>query len=339
MKIDSLRRSWPRTRMRRLRRHRFVRDLVREHELLPKDLIWPLFVTEGKDSAEPVPAMPGVKRLSIDRAVAAAKSAAALGIPAVALFPVIDPTLKTANGKEAWNPEGLIPRAVRALKDAVPELGVITDVALDPYTSHGQDGLVDQHSKQVLNDETVAVLCQQALCHAAAGADMVAPSDMMDGRIGAVRKTLETEGFRDTIILAYTAKYASSYYGPFRSAVGSAKSLGGGNKRQYQMDPGNSDEAWQECLLDLHEGADILMVKPAMPCLDVIAVLKQRLSVPIFAYQVSGEYSMHCAAFDAGMLDRDAVILESLLCIKRAGSSAILSYFALEAAQLIAALH
>ena len=329
-----LQRAWPRTRMRRLRRHRFTRRLVASNKLSAGNLIWPVFVTEGEGRRESVPTMPGVERLSIDQLLIDAAETQALGVPALALFPVIAPSLKSPNGEEAWNPEGLIPRALRALKRELPTLGLITDVALDPYTSHGQDGVIDA-AGHVLNDETVAILTQQALAHAEAGADMVAPSDMMDGRIGAIRNALEAANHRDTIILAYAAKYASGYYGPFRDASGSAEALGDSDKKSYQISPANRNEALHECILDLNEGADIIMIKPAMPCLDVLHEIKRTLKAPTFAYQVSGEYAMHRAAFDAGMLEGDKVMLESLLCLRRAGADAILSYFARDAARLL----
>jgi porphobilinogen synthase len=280
--------------------------------------------------------MPGVSRLSVDLLVAEAKQIAALGIPAVALFPVVGETKKSLLAEEAYNPEGLAQRAVRALKQALPELGVITDIALDPFTSHGQDGIIDADTGYVLNDTTNQILVKQALSHAEAGADIVAPSDMMDGRVGQIRQALEEQGFANTQIMAYSAKYASSYYGPFRDAVGSAGNIKGGDKKTYQMDPANSDEALHECALDLDEGADMIMVKPGMPYLDVVRRVKDELKVPTFAYQVSGEYAMHCAAFDHGWLNREQVIMESLLAFKRAGADGILTYFAKEAAQLLA---
>ncbi len=327
---------YPRTRLRRSRRNAALRGLLRETQLSPSQLIWPLFVREGEGVAEPITTMPGQHRLSVDRLVASAREAAGLGIAAICLFPVVPTAAKNEAGSEAANPDGLVPRAVRALKEAIPELLVITDVALDPYTSHGQDGLVDA-TGAVLNDPTVAALRSQALCHANAGADIVAPSDMMDGRIGTIRDALESEGFQDTLILAYAAKYASAYYGPFRDALGSAAALAGGDKRSYQMDPGNLDEAVRECRLDLEEGADILLIKPGMPCLDVVQRVKRELCAPLFAYQVSGEYAMHVAAAERGMIDREAALLESLLCLRRAGADAVISYFALEAATLLAA--
>ena len=313
--------------MRRMRRDDFSRRLMREHRLLADDLIQPIFVVEGDDVSEPVPSMPGIERLSVDRLVAQAQRLYALGIPAVALFPVVPEEKKSLDAAEAYNPQGLAQRSVRALKQAVPELGVITDVALDPFTSHGQDGLLDE-TGYVVNDETVAVLVRQALSHAEAGADVVAPSDMMDGRIGAVRTALEGAGFIHTRILAYAAKYASSFYGPFRDAVGSAAALGGGDKYTYQMDPANSDEALREVALDIAEGADMVMVKPGMPYLDVVWRVKTRFGVPTFAYQVSGEYAMLSAAAENGWLDLRAVVMESLLGFKRAGADAVLTYFA-----------
>jgi porphobilinogen synthase len=315
-----------------MRRDDFSRRLMRETRLDSADLIYPVFILEGHGKREPVSSMPGVERLSIDLLLQEASEIHALGIPAIALFPVTPAGKKTEDAREAYNPDGLAQRAVRALKDAVPELGVITDVALDPFTTHGQDGLIDD-SGYVLNDETVEVLVRQALSHAASGADIVAPSDMMDGRIGAIRAALEGAGHRNTRILAYAAKYASSFYGPFRDAVGSAGSLGSGNKYTYQMDPGNSDEALREVALDLAEGADMVMVKPGMPYLDIVRRVKQEFGVPTFAYQVSGEYAMLKAAAQQGWLDERAVVLESLLCIKRAGADAILTYYAKAVAQ------
>ncbi len=324
--------GFPATRMRRMRRDDFSRRLMRETTLTPDDLILPVFVLEGEGQREPVASMPGVERLSIDLLVREAREVAALGIPALAIFPVTPPEAKSEDAAEAYNPDGLAQRAVRALKDAVPELGVITDVALDPFTTHGQDGLIDE-TGYVLNDETVEVLVKQALSHAEAGADVVAPSDMMDGRIGAIRQALEQAGHIHTRILAYSAKYASAYYGPFRDAVGSAANLGKGNKFTYQQDPANSDEALREVALDLAEGADMVMVKPGMPYLDVVRRVKERFGVPTFVYQVSGEYAMHKAAALNGWLDERAVVLESLLCIKRAGADAILTYFARQVAE------
>jgi porphobilinogen synthase len=324
--------GYPFTRMRRMRRDDFSRRLMRETRLSPDHFIYPVFVLEGSGQREPVASMPGIERLSIDLLVEEARAVHALGIPALALFPVTPPAAKSEDAAEAFNPDGLAQRAVRALKDALPGLGVITDVALDPFTTHGQDGLIDA-SGYVMNDETVEVLVKQALSHAAAGADVVAPSDMMDGRIGDIRDALEAEGHIHTRILAYSAKYASSYYGPFRDAVGSAANLGGGNKYTYQQDPANSDEALREVALDLNEGADMVMVKPGMPYLDIVRRVKDQFGVPTFVYQVSGEYAMHMAAAQNGWLDERAVVMESLLCIKRAGADAVLTYFAKRAAQ------
>ena len=324
--------GYPFTRMRRMRRDDFSRRLMRETVLTPDDLIYPVFVLEGKGEREPVPSMPGIERMSIDLLVEEARQLSRLGVPAMALFPVTPPEAKSENAEEAYNPDGLAQRAVRALKDAVPELGVITDVALDPFTTHGQDGLIDEEG-YVLNDETVEVLVKQALSHAQAGADIVAPSDMMDGRIGEIRDVLESEGFIHTRILAYSAKYASSYYGPFRDAVGSAANLGKGDKYTYQQDPANSDEALREVALDLQEGADMVMVKPGMPYLDIVRRVKEQFGVPTFVYQVSGEYAMHMAAAQNGWLDEKAVVMESLICIKRAGADAVLTYFAKRVAQ------
>jgi len=328
-------RSFPRTRLRRNRAADFARRLVRENELSASDLIYPMFVIEGKGKRVPVASMPGIDRLSIDALLQDAEQAFTMGIPAVALFPNVETSLRTPGGEEAWNPEGLIPRTVAALKERLPELGVITDAALDPYTSHGQDGIIDD-TGYVINDETVEALCRQALVCAAAGADVIAPSDMMDGRIRAIRDTLEKSGRTNTQIMAYSAKYASSYYGPFRDAVGSSGTLAGGNKFTYQMDPANSDEALHEIALDLEEGADMVMVKPGMPYLDIVRRIKDTFSVPTFAYQVSGEYAMHMAAIQHGWLE-EGVIMESLLCFKRAGADGILSYFALRAATSLAA--
>ena len=319
--------QYPGARPRRLRRDDFSRRLVRETVLTTADLIQPLFVIEGERRREPVASMPGVERMTIDELVREAELLASVGVPAVALFPVTAPEAKTLDAAEAYNPVGLAQRAVRALKGQIPELGVITDVALDPFTSHGQDGLVDANG-YVLNDETVAVLVRQALSHAEAGADIVAPSDMMDGRIGAIREALESHDFIYTQILAYSAKYASSFYGPFRDAVGSAGALGKGNKYSYQMDPANSDEALREVALDLEEGADIVMIKPGLPYLDIVRRVKEQFAVPTFVYQVSGEYAMLMAAAQKGWLDERAVVLESLLSIKRAGADAILTYCA-----------
>ncbi|MDF1528495.1 MAG: porphobilinogen synthase [Sedimenticola sp.] len=323
---------YPAARPRRMRRDDFSRRLMRESHLTPADFIYPVFVLEGSGEREPVTSMPGVERMSIDLLVKEAKAAAALGIPAMALFPVTPQSAKSLDAAEAFNPDGLAQRAVRALKDAVPDLGVITDVALDPFTTHGQDGLLDA-SGYVMNDETVKVLVKQAVSHAQAGADVVAPSDMMDGRIGEVRNALESAGHIHTRILAYSAKYASSFYGPFRDAVGSAANLGGGNKYTYQMDPANSDEALREVELDLNEGADMVMVKPGMPYLDIVRRVKENFGVPTYAYQVSGEYAMLKAASINGWLDERAVVMESLLCFKRAGADGILTYFAKQAAE------
>lgn len=328
--------AFPATRLRRVRKNDFSRRLVRENTLTANDFIYPVFVLEGENRREPILSMPGIERLSVDLLVKEAEVLAALGIPAVALFPVTPPEAKSLLAEEAWNPEGLAQRAVRALKAALPELGVITDVALDPFTTHGQDGIIDGDG-YVLNDVTTEILVRQALSHAEAGADIVAPSDMMDGRISAIRLALEQDGHINTSILAYSAKYASSYYGPFRDAVGSAGNLKGGNKHSYQMDPANLDEALHEVGLDLAEGADMVMVKPGMPYLDVVRAVKDTFRAPTFVYQVSGEYAMHMAAIQNGWLKREPVILESLLCIKRAGADAILTYFAKEAAQLLKA--
>lgn len=317
---------FPATRMRRMRAASFSRRLMEETQLSANDFIWPVFVMEGK-GAEPVPSMPGVQRLGIQRIAAAVEKVAAQGVPAVALFPVTPPETKSAGGEEAWNPEGLAQRAVRLLKTALPEMGVITDVALDPFTIHGQDGILGSDG-QILNDETLEALVGQALSHAKAGADMVAPSDMMDGRIGAIRRALENAGHHNTCILSYAAKYASCFYGPFRDAVGSAANLGTADKSSYQMDPANADEAMREVALDIGEGADILMIKPALPYLDVIRRVKDRFKMPTFAYQVSGEYAMLASAAAAGVLDERKAVLEALLCIKRAGADAILTYYA-----------
>jgi porphobilinogen synthase len=305
---------------------------VREARLAPDDLILPVFVLDGDAAVEPVPSMPGVSRRSIDELLRLTEQALTLGIPALALFPVVPLNLKTAGAEEAYNPEGLVPRTVRAIKKRFPEMGVITDIALDPYTIHGQDGLVDD-SGYVVNDETLEVLARQAASHAEAGVDIVAPSDMMDGRIGAIRKALDERKFIHVRVLAYAAKYASAFYGPFRDAVGSGANLGKGDKKTYQMDPGNSDEALHEVALDLAEGADYVMVKPGMPYLDIVRRVKERFEVPTFVYQVSGEYAMLSAAAERGWLERDAVMMEALLAFKRAGADAILTYFALEAAQ------
>jgi porphobilinogen synthase len=326
--------AYPLTRMRRMRRDDFSRRLMQEHRLMPDDLILPLFVLEGKQRSEPIASMPGVNRISIDVLLKTAERAHQLGIPAIALFPVVDASAKSLTAEEAYNPKGLVQQAVRALKVAFPELGVITDVALDPYTTHGQDGLIDARG-EVLNDETIQVLVRQARSHAEAGADMVAPSDMMDGRIKRIRETLEADNFRNTRILAYSAKYASALYGPFRDAVNSAKALGKSNKKSYQMDPANSDEAMREIELDIAEGADMVMVKPGISYLDIVYRAKQQFACPLAVYQVSGEYAMIKAAAAAGYIDERAVALEHLLSFKRAGADAILSYYALDAASWI----
>ncbi len=323
--------QYPRVRMRRMRRDGFSRRLMRETLLTPADFIYPVFVTEGTGQRAAIPSMPGIERMSVDELVDEAKQVWRLGVPAVALFPVTPAEAKSLDGREAWNPDGLAQRAVRALKKALPELGVITDVALDPFTTHGQDGIIDE-SGYVVNDITVEALVKQAVSHAEAGADVVAPSDMMDGRIGAVRDALEAAGHIHTRILAYSAKYASSFYGPFRDAVGSAANLGKGNKYTYQMDPANSDEALREVQLDLDEGADMVMIKPGMPYLDIVRRVKERFGAPTFVYQVSGEYAMLKAAAGHGWLDERAVVLESLVSIKRAGADGILTYFAKQAA-------
>jgi porphobilinogen synthase len=334
MVFSTQRGMFPQSRMRRLRANEFSRRLVRENMLSPADLIFPVFVLEGSDQREAIPSMPGIERLSIDLLVKQARFVHELGIPAIALFPVVAAKQKTLLAEEAFNAEGLVQRAVRTLKDALPDLGVITDVALDPFTTHGQDGIIDA-SGYVVNDITTEVLVKQALSHAAAGADVVAPSDMMDGRIGAIRQELERASFHNTLIMAYSAKYASAYYGPFRDAVGSSSTIKGGNKLSYQMDPANSNEALHECALDLSEGADMIMVKPGMPYLDIVRRVKDELKAPTFAYQVSGEYAMQVAAFERGWLPREAVVLESLVAFKRAGCDGILTYFALEAAQAL----
>ncbi len=323
--------QYPRVRMRRMRRDDFSRRMMRETTLTANDFIYPVFVMEGTRQRVPVPSMPGVVRLTVDELVREATEIARLGVPAMALFPVTAPEAKSLDGREAWNPDGLAQRAVRAIKQAVPDLGVVTDVALDPFTTHGQDGIVDA-TGYVLNDETVAALVRQGLSHAEAGADVVAPSDMMDGRIGALRDALEGAGHIHTRILAYSAKYASSFYGPFRDAVGSAGNLGKGNKYNYQMDPGNGDEALREVELDLAEGADMVMIKPGLPYLDIVRRVKDRFGAPTFVYQVSGEYAMLMAAAQNGWLDERAVVLEALTSIKRAGADGILTYFAKRAA-------
>lgn len=326
--------TFPYTRMRRMRKNDFSRRLMREHRLTADDLIYPMFILEGNNVREAIPSMPNIERLSIDLLLEEAKELVELGIPTIALFPVIENDKKSLHAEEAYNPDGLVQRAVRALKEAFPELGVLTDVALDPYTTHGQDGIIDD-SGYVLNDITVDTLVKQALSHAKAGADVVAPSDMMDGRIGEIRDELEAEGFINTLIMAYAAKYASAYYGPFRDAIGSSGNLGKGNKFTYQIDPANSNEAIREVMLDIEEGADMVMVKPGMPYLDIVRRVKTELEVPTFAYQVSGEYAMHMAAFQNGWLDKDTVMMESLLAFKRAGADGILTYFAKDAARLL----
>jgi len=326
--------GFPGTRMRRMRRDDFSRRLMRESVLTADDFIYPVFVLEGEGRVEKIASMPGVERQSLDVLLKTAERAVRLGIPALALFPVVDASLKSLGAEEAFNADGLVPRVIKALKREFPDLGVITDVALDPYTSHGQDGLIDE-TGYVLNDETLNVLARQALCHAEAGADVVAPSDMMDGRIGRIRAELEAAGQIYTRILAYSAKYASSFYGPFRDAVGSAGNLGKGNKYTYQMDPANTDEALREVALDLEEGADMVMVKPGMPYLDIVRRVKDEFKVPTYAYQVSGEYAMLKAAAQNGWLDEKACVLESLLAFKRAGADGILTYFALDAAEYL----
>jgi len=323
--------KYPRRRMRRLRRDDFSRRMVREHRLAADDFIYPVFVIEGQGHAQAVPSMPGVSRLTLDRLLPVAERCLKLGVPSLALFPAIEPALKTPDGREAFNPKGLIPRVVAALKKAFPELGIMTDVALDPYTSHGQDGVIDD-SGTILNDETIAILQKQALVQAEAGVDIVAPSDMMDGRVGALRTALDEARFIHTRIMAYSAKYASGFYGPFRDAVGSAANLGKSNKLTYQMDPANGNEALWEVGLDLDEGADMVMVKPGLPYLDIVRRVKQEFGAPTFVYQVSGEYAMLKAAFQNGWLDERTCVLEALLAFKRAGADGILTYFALDAA-------
>jgi porphobilinogen synthase len=324
--------QYPSGRPRRLRRDSFTRNLVREHALQVNDLIYPVFVLDGQGQRQSVGSMPGVDRLSLDLLLPVAEECVRLGVPVMALFPVIDASLKDPEGREAYNPDGLVPRVVRALKERFPELGVLTDVALDPYTSHGQDGLLDERG-YIRNDDTVEVLKLQALAQAEAGVDIVAPSDMMDGRIGAIRQALEAKGHVHTRIMAYSAKYASAFYGPFRDAVGSSKTLGKADKKTYQMDPGNSDEALREVAMDIAEGADMVMVKPGMPYLDIVRRVKDEFRIPTFAYQVSGEYAMLKAAAQNGWLDHDAVMMESLLAFKRAGADGVLTYFALDAAR------
>ena len=334
MSFQTSQRQFPNSRMRRMRYNEFSRRLMRENRLTSDDLIYPMFVIEGQNQRQTIASMPGIERLSIDLLVLEAKQLVTLGIPAIALFPVTPDSVKSLMAEQAYHPDGLVQRAVKAVKDACPELGVITDVALDPFTSHGQDGIINEEG-YVLNDVTVDILIQQALSHAEAGADVVAPSDMMDGRIGAIRRALEAANHTNTQIMAYAAKYASAYYGPFRDAVGSAGNLGKGNKLGYQMDPANSDEALHEVALDLSEGADMVMVKPGMPYLDIVSRVKRELQVPTFAYQVSGEYAMHMAAFQNGWLDKDSVMMESLMGFKRAGADGILTYFAKDAAILL----
>jgi porphobilinogen synthase len=324
--------AFPLRRMRRMRKHDFSRRLMSENSLSVNDLIYPMFVLEGVNRSEKVASMPGVERYSIDLLLKEAEELVALGIPLIALFPVTPSEKKSIMAEEAYNPDGLVQRAVKALKQAFPELGIMTDVALDPFTTHGQDGIIDD-TGYILNDITTDILVKQALSHAAAGADIVAPSDMMDGRIGAIRMALEAAGLVNTQIMAYSAKYSSNYYGPFRDAVGSAGNLKGGNKHSYQMDPANSDEALHEVALDIQEGADMVMVKPGMPYLDIVHRVKTELAVPTFAYQVSGEYAMHMAAFENGWLDEKTVVMESLICFKRAGADGILTYFAKRAAK------
>ncbi|MBS6360205.1 porphobilinogen synthase [Burkholderia sp.] len=326
----------PLHRPRRMRRDDFSRRLMRENHLTTDDLIYPVFVVEGTNERQPVPSMPGVERVSVDLLMNVAEQCVELGVPVLSLFPAIEPSLKTPDGREAANPEGLIPSAVRELKKRFPELGVLTDVALDPYTSHGQDGILDEQG-YVINDDTIEMLVEQARVQAEAGVDIVAPSDMMDGRIGAIREMLESDGHIHTRIMAYSAKYASAFYGPFRDAVGSASNLGKGNKMTYQMDPANSDEALREVRLDIEEGADMVMVKPGMPYLDILRRVKDEFRFPTYVYQVSGEYAMLKAAAMNGWLDHDKVVLESLLAFKRAGADGVLTYFALDAARLLKA--
>ncbi|MGH1432523.1 MAG: porphobilinogen synthase [Neptuniibacter sp.] len=332
MSFNNSQRFYPETRMRRMRANDFSRRLMRESVLTPDDLIYPVFVIEGENETEQVASMPGVERMSIDLLVKEAKELASLGVPAMALFPVTPMDAKTEFAEESYNPDGLAQRAVKAIKDACPEMGIMTDVALDPFTTHGQDGIINEEG-YVLNDRTVDTLIKQALSHAEAGADIVAPSDMMDGRIGGIRDELESNGFVNTLIMAYSAKYASAYYGPFRDAVGSAANIGKGNKFSYQMDPANTDEALHEVALDLAEGADMVMVKPGMPYLDIVRRVKDELKAPTYVYQVSGEYAMHVAAYQNGWLDEQSVTLESLLAFKRAGADGVLTYFAKRVAQ------
>ena len=326
--------QYPAYRPRRMRRDDWSRRLIQENRLSPDDLIYPVFLLPGKNQTQTVASMPGIERMSLDRLFSVAEECVTLGVPVMALFPVIEASLKTIDGVEAFNPNGLVPNAVTELKKRFPNLGIMTDVALDPYTSHGQDGILDQNNR-ILNDETVAILVKQALCHAHAGVDIVAPSDMMDGRIGQIRAALENNQFIHTRIMAYSAKYASSFYGPFRDAVGSATNLGKADKKNYQMDPANSDEAIREVGLDISEGADMVMIKPGMPYLDIVHRIKDAFGYPTYVYQVSGEYAMLKAAANNGWLDHDAVMMESLIAFKRAGADGILSYFALEASRLL----
>ena len=326
---------FPNTRMRRNRNDDFSRRLIKESVITPSDLIHPIFLIEGTNSRESIASMPGVERLSVDLAIKEARQLVSLGIPAIALFPVPSQKCRTLSGEEAFNPDGLIQVAIKKIKSAIPGLGIISDIALDPYTSHGQDGIIDDETGNILNDVTIETLAKQSISHAKAGADIIAPSDMMDGRIGFIRNNLEENGYIDTRIMAYSAKYASSYYGPFRDAVGSAENIQNKEKTTYQIDPSNTNEALHECVLDLHEGADMIMVKPGMPYLDVLRRVKEELQVPTFVYQVSGEYAMHVAAFENGWLEREKVIIESLSCFKRAGADGIFSYFAKEAAEIL----
>ena len=326
---------FPNTRMRRNRYDDFSRRLIKESVVTPSDLIHPIFLIEGTNSRESIASMPGVERLSVDLAIKEARQLVSLGIPAIALFPVPSQKCRTLSGEEAFNPDGLIQVAIKKIKSAIPGLGVISDIALDPYTSHGQDGIIDDETGYILNDITIETLAKQSISHAKAGADIIAPSDMMDGRIGFIRNSLEENGYINTRIMAYSAKYASNYYGPFREAVGSAENIRNKEKTTYQIDPSNTNEALHECVLDLQEGADMIMVKPGMPYLDVLRRVKEELQVPTFAYQVSGEYAMHVAAFENGWLEREKVIIESLSCFKRAGADGIFSYFAKEAAAIL----
>ena len=326
---------FPNTRMRRNRYDDFSRRLIKESVVTPSDLIHPIFLIEGTNSRESIASMPGVERLSVDLAIKEARQLVSLGIPAIALFPVPSQKCRTLSGEEAFNPDGLIQVAIKKIKSAIPGLGIISDIALDPYTSHGQDGIIDDETGYILNDITIETLAKQSISHAKAGADIIAPSDMMDGRIGFIRNSLEGNGYINTRIMAYSAKYASNYYGPFREAVGSAENIRNKEKTTYQIDPSNTNEALHECVLDLQEGADMIMVKPGMPYLDVLRRVKEELQVPTFAYQVSGEYAMHVAAFENGWLEREKVIIESLSCFKRAGADGIFSYFAKEAGEIL----